>query len=601
MRLSTVEPRDDLRAAAVLDAALAAGVTLVDTADVYARDDTDLGHNERLIAAALARRAADPPGAPITVVTKGGLVRDGARWRADGRATHVIAAAVATRERLGGAPLSLHLLHAVDAQVPLATSVRALARLRDDGVARRVGLSNVNRTQLLEALEIVDIAAVEVELGPHALGAIQGGLLALCAEREIPVLAHRPLGGPARAQRLARDRELLAIAERHGATPVELVLAWLRALSPVVIPLPGAGTAEHATSAVRAAGLVLDDDARRALDRRFLGRAAARVGGGSASAPVADPPPDGGEVVILMGMPGAGKSTLAGELVERGYARFNRDERGGTLDKLARALEVALEEGVRTAVLDNTYPTRASRAPVLDAAYRHALPVRCVWLDTPIEQAQVNAVRRLLARYGELPGPGELGRLSKQDPGAFRPTAQFHWRRDVEPPAMDEGFAAVERVPFVRAADDGADRVRALVVDVDDVVRVGRPVRAEDVVLVEGVAEALAAWRAAGWSVVGTAWQPAVGEGRATLEDVAAVDARTVELLGATMEVVTCPHPAGPPVCWCRKPLPGLGLVLERRHRIALARSVHVGRGAADRGFAERLGMRYLEAGALRI
>jgi aryl-alcohol dehydrogenase-like predicted oxidoreductase len=115
MRLSTAGDRDDERAGQVLDAALAAGVTWIDTADVYARDQHDLGHNERLVAAAVARHAgaggtavaagSTAPG--VTVITKGGLVRDGTRWASDGRAQHLAAAARASRERLGGAPIDL--------------------------------------------------------------------------------------------------------------------------------------------------------------------------------------------------------------------------------------------------------------------------------------------------------------------------------------------------------------------------------------------------------------------------------------------------------------------------------------------------------------
>src|SRR5580658_10709229 len=99
MRLSTDPARDDTRAAAVLDAALAAGVTLLDTADAYAHGGDDIGHNETLIAAALARHR-DRGGARVEVVTKGGLVRPGGAWVPDGRARHLAAAARASRERL---------------------------------------------------------------------------------------------------------------------------------------------------------------------------------------------------------------------------------------------------------------------------------------------------------------------------------------------------------------------------------------------------------------------------------------------------------------------------------------------------------------------
>src|SRR5688572_3707073 len=132
MRLSTAPDRDDDRGLAVLCAAIDAGVTLIDTADVYGHGADDLGHNERLVARARARHPH------VTVVTKGGLTRPGGAWVPDGRARHLAAAARASRDRLG--PIDLYLLHAPDPRVPLATSVRALASLLSDGVVARIGL-----------------------------------------------------------------------------------------------------------------------------------------------------------------------------------------------------------------------------------------------------------------------------------------------------------------------------------------------------------------------------------------------------------------------------------------------------------------------------
>ena len=545
--------------ASVLDAAVRAGVTVIDTADVYG--DGEVGASERLIATALARADRER----VLVVSKSGLRRDGARWAADGRATHVIEAARATRARLGGAPLALHLLHAVDPQVPLATSVRGLARLLDEGDAVRVGLANVNRTQLEEALTLCAISAVEVELGPHQVNVVRGGLVRLCEERGIPILAHRPLGGVEKARRLGLEPLIREISAGRGLTPQEVVLAWVRGLSPVIIPLPGVSRVETVESVARTARLALDDGEQHALDQAFL-----RVGSRRGPAPVKlsklTPSPDGDgvnfdnfrEVVVVMGMQGAGKSTVARELEARGYARFNRDERGGSLEKMARLLDEALAGGGGRAVLDNTYATRASRAPVIEVAGVFGVPARCVWIDASIEDAQVNAAARLIETYGRLPEPGELAKLAKKDPAAFRPSAQFNWRRDLEPPSVDEGFAAVERVAFQRTRWPFAGTRRALVVET----KVAAEVDA-------------GAWRAAGWFVVGTAWGATSAP--------------------ADLDVEVCPHPAGPPVCWCRKPLPGLGLLLARRHGLDLGRSWHVGRGPADRGFAARLGLRFAE------
>ena len=279
-------------------------------------------------------------------------------------------------------------------------------------------------------------------------------------------------------------------------------------------------------------------------------------------------------------MPAAGKSTLAQRYVARGYARLNRDERGGTSRDLVRALERDLASGVDRMVLDNTYPTRATRAPIVAAGKRHGLAVRCIAMTTSLERAQANAAARVLERFGRLLEPAELARENQIDP-----RAQFRYRRIYEPPRDDEGFSAIEQADVEPLASTGAP---ALIVDLDDVVWRGRPRHPGDVALVEGAAVQLRAWRDAGHALAATTWQPEPFD--------PAVDTRLAALLDLALPIARCTHPPGPPVCWCRKPMPGLALALARAHGFDLARSLHVGRNAADRGFATRAGMRYADA-----
>jgi len=99
-----------------------------------------------------------------------------------------------------------------------------------------------------------------------------------------------------------------------------------------------------------------------------------------------------------------------------------------------------------------------------------------------------------------------------------------------------------------------------------------------------------------GYRLVALSWRPEIAEGVATREQVDAVYARMQELLGVTMDVLYCPHAAGPPTCWCRKPLPGLGVLAIVRHHLDASRCVYVGAGGLDAAFAQRLGFGYREA-----
>ena len=593
MRLSTAPDRDEERAIATLHAAFEAGVRFLDTADAYCLDASEVGHNERLIARALASWRGDS--SRIRVATKGGLTRPEGRWVADGRARHLIAACEASRRALGAARLGLYQLHAPDPRTPLATSLRALAALRRDGWIEQIGLSNVTVGQIEEARRHCEVAAVQVELSPWHTANLLNGVAEYCVSRGIRLIAYRPLGGPQGARRLAADPLLAELAARHGATAAEIALAWLWDLSPLVWPIPGATRVESVLSLARARTIRLGSADRDRLDERFpAGRVLREPRERRRPTSTAD-----GEVVLLMGLPGAGKSTIARSLVEQGYARLNRDEAGGRVSALLPTLDRLVADGCRRVVLDNTYASRAARGAVIERAWALGLPVRCIWAKTEVGDAQVNAAWRMVARYGRLLAPDELRAAARSDPGVFPPGVQFRYQRELEPPEPAEGFVRVDVVPFERRPEPGFTE-RAALFWYDGVLRQSRsgrrtPASPEDVEVLPGRRAMLERYRADGWRLLGLSWQPELSEGGTSAERVAACFARTHELLGADLELLYCPHPGGPPVCWCRKPLPGLGVVFIQRHRLDVARCLYVGDGS-DRAFAHRLGFQYREA-----
>jgi aryl-alcohol dehydrogenase-like predicted oxidoreductase len=594
MRLSTERDRDDARAIAVLHAALDAGVTLLDTADAYCWGEDETGHNERLIATALTTWAGDR--SRIVVATKGGLTRPQGNWVPNGRARHLIVACDASRRALGVERIDLYQLHAPDPRTPIATSVRALAALQRDGLVERIGLCNVTVGQIEEARQIADVAAVQVELSVWHDDNLLSGVVEYCVANGIRVIAHRPLGGSARRRRTSTDPLLLDIAARHGVTPFDVALAWAIDLSPLIVPIPGPTRVDTAASLARPLQIRLSDDDRTQLDERFtsggLLHRRASVGARRSATTARDE--TGGEIVLIMGLPGAGKSTLARTFVEQGYARVNRDDGGGSLRQLVPAVDRLVASGRTRIVLDNTYVSRKLRAPIVQAAARAGLPVRCVWLSTSVEDAQVNAAWRMISKYGRLLTPEEMRQTVKHDVSAFGPGVQFRYQRELEPPHADEGFSRIETIAFARTFDPSFAN-RALIVWCDGALTPSATADPSDVDL-DARGAVLRRHAAEGWRVLGVGWQPGIADDTRTAAQADAGYARMRERLGVDVEVRYCPHGGGPPVCWCRKPLPGLGVEFIRRYQLDPARCLYVGSGPQDPGFARRLGFAYRDA-----
>jgi aryl-alcohol dehydrogenase-like predicted oxidoreductase len=571
MRLSTPPDRDETLAAQTIGAAVEAGITVFDTAHAYGQDESDMGRGERLLAGALIRSGV---AGTARVITKGGMTRPAGAWLPDGRAKRILGDCEASLTALHGVPIDLYLIHAPDPRTPWRTSVRALARLLDEGMVRRVGLSNVNRHQLDEALEMVPLTAVEVPLSLHDDRALRGGIVERCEQMGIAVIAHSPLGGPGRAAGLARRAPVAEAARVASATPAEVALGWLLGLSPAIVAIPGARRPETARSAARAARLTIDPDLGATIGPiRAPSRAMPAPASAAASASASASASVDSEVVLVMGIPGAGKSRLADGFTARGYVRLNRDERGGALRGLAAELDGLLAGGARRVVLDNTYLTRAARSYVIDAAARHGLPTHCVWLQTPLAQAQVNLVERLLARFGSLPTPEDLRVAARREPGLLAPTQQMRAVRELEPPSADEGFAAVEVIEFAREARPAPGSRAGVFVAAAVLERPGweRTLAEAD----PSAPHLLFDWRPDG--------EPDI---------LAPLAERVRAVISGTVDAMICPHGGGPPRCWCRPPLPGLPLAFAHAHALDPARCTLVGTSPAHRTLAATLGAR---------
>jgi len=538
MRLSTDADRDDVRAEATVNAALAAGITVFDTAHAYGHDERELGHNEALLGRLLKGKSA-------RVVTKGGMRRPHGCWVPDGRAKALREDCEASLRALDGVPIDLYFVHAPDPKVPWATTVRALAELLEQKLVRRIGVSNVSRDQLDEACALAPIAAVQQGFSLFDDTALRSGVVGRCLERGLTLIAHSPLGGVKKAAQALKAAGVQAVAARHGVSAAQVALAALLDLSPNVVVIPGARRPETARDCALAAKVKLVPGDFEAL-RGKVGAPAPAVSGE-------------GEVVMVMGVQGSGKTSAVERWTSKGYARLNRDDEGGTLRELAQKLQSRLAKGERRFVLDNTFVTRASRRDVLEAAAKHGVPVRGIWIEIPTGQAQLNVVLRMLAAHRRLLEPDELAR--GRDPTMLSPNAYFRTVRQVEPPSADEGFATLEVETFARRGAFGSTPARLVNGDALFDAR-GAPVK--------GAAEVLRGEV----KLLVYAWKPDASQAQA---------------------VRVCRHSAGPPVCWCRPPAPGLIAQFALAHDVDLAKSVVVGRGAAHRTLADVFGARFEE------
>ena len=263
MPMSLAGRPDEARSIRTIHAALDAGVTLIDTADAYCLDGSEMGHGERLVARALAAWPGDRD--RVLVATKGGHTRPGGRWEVDGRPEHLRQACEASLRALGVEAIGLYQLHRPDPKVPFAESVGALAELKAAGKVRLVGLSNVSVDQINQARELVEVASVQNEFSPRFRRS--EGELAFCAAQGIAFLPWSPLGGIGRGRDLGgRHRAFAEVAEAHGVSPQRVALAWELAKAPVVIPIPGASRPETITDSLGAATLRLSDDDLARLD-----------------------------------------------------------------------------------------------------------------------------------------------------------------------------------------------------------------------------------------------------------------------------------------------------------------------------------------------
>jgi aryl-alcohol dehydrogenase-like predicted oxidoreductase len=236
-------PPDRDNALKVLRRAVELGVNLIDTADAYGPETSEL-----LIAEAL-----HPYPKGLVIATKGGLTRPGPNeWVPNGRPEHLKQAVEASLKRLRLERIELYQLHRVDPKVPMEASLGAIKEMQDAGKIRHVGLSNVDPEEIVRARKILPIVSVQNEYNIEDRKSEK--VLVYCEKEGLGFMPWFPIGG---GRGLKPENALETAARDHGLSVVQVALAWLLERSPVMLPIPGTSSIAHLEENIAAAKLKL--------------------------------------------------------------------------------------------------------------------------------------------------------------------------------------------------------------------------------------------------------------------------------------------------------------------------------------------------------
>jgi pyridoxine 4-dehydrogenase len=234
------QPADRDGAKAVLRRAIELGINFIDTADSYGPNVS-----EELIGETLYPYPDD-----LVIATKGGLERPGpGQWVANGRPEHLIEVCEGSLRRLRLEQIPLYQFHRPDPEVPLEDSIGTLVTLKEQGKIRHIGLSNVTEEHVRRAQRLTPIVSIQNRYNVDDRR--WESLVDLCEQERMVFVPWAPI------QDLGRNRAVQEIAQRHGASPRQIVLAWLLARSPSILPIPGTGSVSHLEDNVAAAAIKL--------------------------------------------------------------------------------------------------------------------------------------------------------------------------------------------------------------------------------------------------------------------------------------------------------------------------------------------------------
>lgn len=250
----------------VIHRALDLGVALIDTADSYCQDESDKHHNETLIGKALKQYQGDV--SHVVVATKGGLMRPNGNWTRNGNPDHLRQTIRVSFESLGGEkPIDVWQYHSPDPNYTIEESLTPAKEAVQAGMIRFVGVSNFSVEQIKRARDVVDLVSVQNQYNPWHRQPEFDGVLEYCEKESLTFLPWSPLGGSSRVSKLEDISVISELAKEKGVSVYAIVLAWLQAKSPCIVPIPGASKTSSIEDSVRSLEVKLSPEEVQQFDQ----------------------------------------------------------------------------------------------------------------------------------------------------------------------------------------------------------------------------------------------------------------------------------------------------------------------------------------------
>ncbi|MFT5425669.1 MAG: aryl-alcohol dehydrogenase-like predicted oxidoreductase [Gammaproteobacteria bacterium] len=266
MPLSLDGRPDETQALSVIDAFVDGGGNFIDTGNVYCVDDSDVGHNEKLIAKALSKLVDSTN---IIVTTKGGLRRPKGAWTVDASPAWLRQSCEKSLVDLNTDSIFLYQLHAPDPEVPLTDSVGELERLKSEGKIQHIGLSNVTVEHIQLALSITNIMSVQNKCNLFEKTSFKNGVVKFCEKSNITFIAHSPVGGHFGHTQRADNTLLKKLAEKHEVSAYQIMIAWLLNKSSSILAIPGASKRSSITDSLKAINVEFSKEDMQLLDENI--------------------------------------------------------------------------------------------------------------------------------------------------------------------------------------------------------------------------------------------------------------------------------------------------------------------------------------------